>query len=270
MIDFFDKHDSKLDDISRQKIYEFLREDVMVAAAGSEKGMQIKQMLPDDPMELRKMLKDGGSFSLRAPGAIRSVDWLEKNGLCMDNIKPGPSTIPYAGRGAFANRDISAGGLVAPVPLIHIPDETILNMHPVDATISNSEEIEGDESIDPEYLWLRSENTTTSIQLLMNYMWGHPESTQLFFPVGAVANYINHAPSRDKINAKMVWSDHPKNHKDWLNEFLQPFNAFGGLVVEITATRDINAGEESKYDTKSRSFDCISLVISFFGLSCSI
>ena len=42
----------------------------------------------------------------------------------MDNIKGGSSTpssqIPDAGRGAFANRPIPKGSLVAPAPLIHI------------------------------------------------------------------------------------------------------------------------------------------------------
>jgi hypothetical protein len=54
---------------------------------------------------------------------------LEENGQCMDNIKDGVSTIPDAGRGAFANRFIPKGGLVAPAPLIHIPDRSIFTMY---------------------------------------------------------------------------------------------------------------------------------------------
>ena len=43
MIQFFEKHGSKLDQATKLQIYEFLRQDVMVAAAGSEKGNQIRK-----------------------------------------------------------------------------------------------------------------------------------------------------------------------------------------------------------------------------------
>ena len=88
----------------------------------------------------------------------------------------------------------------------------------------------------------------------MNYCFGHPESSMIFFPVGAVASYINHGSSKEKVNAKMVWSDHPNNHKDWLYEELQPFNAMGGLVLEIVATKDIKEGEEGKRTAESILF----------------
>eukprot|EP00536_Pseudo-nitzschia_multiseries_P005417 jgi/Psemu1/238495/estExt_Genewise1.C_1010083 len=240
IIQFFDKHDGKMDDEARQKIYDFFKSDVMVAAAGQEKGSQIKNMLPENPSELKEVMKKGGFFTLKDSEAFRSLEWLEKNGLCIDMIKPGPSTIPYAGRGAFANREIKEGTLVAPVPLIPIPDAAILDMHPIDAIVHNADAEEGEE----EYTWVRDDDEKTGIQLLMNYMYGHPESKKLFFPAGAVASYINHAPSKDKVNAKMVWSEHPENHRDWLDEVLQPFNKMGGLVIEIVATKDIDDGEE--------------------------
>jgi len=243
MVEFFDKHDGKLDDPSKQKIYDFLRQDVMEAAAGNDKAIQIKGMLPQDPSGLKQILKHGGSLASKAPGSMRKLEWLEENGLCMDNIKPGPSTIPYAGRGAFANRDIKKGNLVAPVPLIHIPDETILDMHPIDRVVLNSDQVEEDDA-DPEYIYLRENNDKNGIQLLMNYCWGHPKSSMLFFPVGAVASYINNAPSKDQINAKMVWSDHVENHQDLFDEELVAFIDMGKLVIEIVATKDIEEGEE--------------------------
>jgi len=243
MVEFFDKHEGKLDSTSKQKIYEFLRQDVMEAAAGSDKANQIKEMLPNDPSNLSKILENGGTLASKSPGSMRSLEWLETNGLCMDNIKPGPSTIPYAGRGAFANRDIKTGGLVAPVPLIHIPDETILDMHPVDAYVLNNEAVE-EEDAEPELMYLRDSSEKVGIQLLLNYCWGHPKSAMLFLPVGAVASYINHAPSKDKVNAKMVWSEHDENNDEWLDYPLQPFADMGSLVVEIVATKDIKEGEE--------------------------
>ena len=63
--------------------------------------------------------------------------------------------------------------------------------------------------------------------------------------------FFHHSHERTKINAKIVWSDHPNNHKDWLDEELQPFNSMGGLVLEIVATKDIKEGEEGKRTTKS-------------------
>ena len=234
IIEFFNKYDGKLDDAAKQKIYDFLRQDVMLAAAGEEKIEQIRSMLPTDPSLLPELLENGGAIGARAPGSVRSLEWLETNGLCMDNIKPGPSTIPYAGRGAFANRDIQKGSLVAPVPLIHIQDETVLDMHRMAAA-----ELEnGDTMI------IRDTDEKVGIQLLLNYCWGHPKSTQLFFPAGAVAGYINHAPSKDKVNAKMVWSDHAENKLDLLDDELPNFTDLGSLVVEIVATRDIEEGEE--------------------------
>lgn len=243
MIEFFAKHENDLNEETRDKIYNFLKHDVMVAAAGEEKGNQISNMLPEDTFDLKRLVEDGRSFAdLQAPGATRSLEWLEKNGLCMDMIKPGASTIPYAGRGAFANRDIKEGNLVAPVPLIQIPDEAVLDMYPVDTIVSNADE--DDSEVNPDYMWYRDSNEKQGIQLLMNYMYGHPESRMLFFPAGAVASYINHAPSKDEVNAKMVWSEHRNNNLDWLNEELQSFNAMGRLVIEIVATKDIKEGEE--------------------------
>ena len=237
MIEFFDKHDGKLDIASKQKIYDFLKQDVMAAAAGSDKIEQIRKILPTDPSQLKQVLDDGGSLAERAPGSMRSLEWLETNGMCMDNIKPGPSTIPYAGRGAFANRNIPEGGIVAPVPLLHIPDESIFDMHNM-ATV----ELEEEDS----YMYLRDTDDKIGIQLLVNYCWSHPKSTMQFFPAGAVVGYINHAPSKDKVNAKMIWSDHAKNKLDMLQEYLPSFTDIGSLVVEIVATRDIEEGEEGK------------------------
>uniref|UniRef100_A0A7S0ULC9 SET domain-containing protein n=1 Tax=Pseudo-nitzschia delicatissima TaxID=44447 RepID=A0A7S0ULC9_9STRA len=235
MIQFFEKHDGKLDASAKQKVYDFLKEDVMEAAAGSDKVGKIRRILPSDPSQLQQLLDDGGALSATAPGSVRPLEWLEENGLCMDNIKPGPSTIPYAGRGAFANRAIPKDGLVAPVPLIIIADETVLDMHRL-----TSLEIEDEDMT----MMVRDSNEKIGIQLFMNYCWGHPKSTMLFFPAGAVVGYINHAPSKDKVNAKMIWSEHAENRLDVLEEKIDGFLDVGSLVVEIVATREIKEGEE--------------------------
>ena len=39
----------------------------------------------------------------------RDSDWIRSNGICLEKIRPGQSTIPDAGRGAFAQMFIKAG-----------------------------------------------------------------------------------------------------------------------------------------------------------------
>lgn len=73
----------------------------------------------------------GGTQNRNYKRSIRSLEWLEEHGQCMDNIKPGNSKIPNAGRGAFATRFIPKGGLVSPAPLIHIKDKQELVMYDV-------------------------------------------------------------------------------------------------------------------------------------------
>ena len=48
--------------------------------------------------------------------SIRSLEWLNENGRCLDNIEPGNSTIEHAGRGAFAKTDIQNGGYIHIAP----------------------------------------------------------------------------------------------------------------------------------------------------------
>eukprot|EP00978_Attheya_sp_CCMP212_P027367 scaffold91636_cov59-Attheya_sp.AAC.1 len=47
-----------------------------------------------------------GSAKFLDQTSQRSISWLEENGRCLDNIRPGTSTNPMAGRGAFASRNM--------------------------------------------------------------------------------------------------------------------------------------------------------------------
>ena len=235
MIEFFDKHSSDLDPESKQEIYNFLIKDVMSAAAGGKKGAKIANMLPSTPDKLVEIKEAGGSLRLGAPTALRSLEWLQENGKCMDNIRAGPSTIPHAGRGAIAARNIKAGSMVAPVPLVQIPNEHILDIHPLTKSYDDEDE---------EYFKQASEEILGQ-QLLANYCWGHPDSTLQFFPAGAVVPLINHSK---EPNAKMVWSEHPNHHQHWFEldpeELIADGNQHLGLLMEIVATKDIQEGEE--------------------------
>jgi hypothetical protein len=242
MVAFFDKYRDDLDQQSKQEIYKFMIHDVMSAAAGTEKGKQIANVLPDDPDDLKQVLDNGGSFYLSSPTAFRTLAWLEANGKCMDNIRPGPSTIPYAGRGAFATRVIKEGSMIAPVPLLQIPDKAILNMYKVRTV--QVPPLEGAE--DPDIMAVRDGDEPMALQLLYNYVYGHSESSLVFLPVGAVVNYINH--SKERVNAKLVWSEHPNNKLDWLQShpkvLVDDSHSYLGLLMEIVATKDIAEGEE--------------------------
>ena len=45
----------------------------------------------------------------------RSVDWLVRNGMCLDNMESGLTE--GRGHGAFASRHLSKGSIIAPVPV---------------------------------------------------------------------------------------------------------------------------------------------------------
>lgn len=240
MIDFFEKHEAELDPQSKQEIYQFLIQDVLYAAAGTKKGKVIAALLPESPDGLKEVMENGGSLNLSYPESLRSLQWLAQHGKCMDNIRPGPSTIPHAGRGAFATRPMKAGAMVSPLPLVQIANSEIMNMHPLVSKMDEEDE---------QYFVRKSDSAQTGTQLLLNYCLGHPESKMLFLPSGAAASFINHSP---EPNAKLVWSDHPSNHLHWFD--LKPMllqsegNEHLGLVMEAVALKDIEEGEEVTID----------------------
>jgi len=162
----------------------------------------------------------------------RDVNWIKENGQCMDNIRPGKSTIPGAGRGAFANGYMPEGSLVAPAPLLNIVDKDILTMY------DDEDEVFGR-------------------QLLVNYCFGHQDSKLLFCPQSN-AVLINHCSGRmgavgecgeEGPNAKLKWSEWDPDNSEWLGYSIEEIesktaSSMRGLSLEIVATRDIKKGEE--------------------------
>jgi hypothetical protein len=117
------------------------------------------------------------------------------------NIAPGYSTIPHAGRGAFAVRLIRKGGLVAPAPLVHFADKTTLNMYNETRTKRGK--------------LVKNQNELLTQQMIVNYMFGHPNSSVVLFPYSANVAYINHHAT--KFNAKLQWASNFSFHnEDWL------------------------------------------------------
>lgn len=186
--------------------------------------------LPTTLSQVDHVMATGGTKNQYYNESIRDLDWLQKYGRCMDNMKDGISTIPSAGRGAFANRFIPKGSVVAPAPLIHIGDRNFLTMY--EALPENEKgKIHRDPSRPYHY------------QLLLNYCFGHRESSLLLCPYGHQTALINH--SKERVNAKIVWSPFQR-HPEWLNASHHYWyeTRHAGLTFEFVALRDIEEDEE--------------------------
>jgi hypothetical protein len=115
-------------------------------------------------------------------------------------------------------------------------------------------------------------------QLLLNYCYGHVESSVLLFPYGLFVNYINHAPSSHDdsesskgssgdgpvANVKLRWSERlmntttssssSNNNNNSDLRTLSPTQLWenstrpDGLILELVATRDIQPDEEILLD----------------------
>ena len=162
----------------------------------------------------------------------RSAEWVRENGLCIENLIPGPSTLPQAGQGGIAQHRMKAGEIVVPVPLLHIMDKSVLYL------IEDMEEQEVSDS---------------QQQLLTNYCFSHRHSSLMLCPTSN-AILVNHCSTRTKEcgeegpNAAIRWAS-----PDWdprtevsLKASLEDMapNLDRLLAMEIVALRDINPGDE--------------------------
>jgi hypothetical protein len=191
-----------------------------------------RQALPETHKDGIRAIKAGDIMTVEVENSIRSVEYLQEHGKCVDNIVPKQSTIPHAGRGAFATRFIPKGGLVAPAPLVHISDKSFVNMY--------------GETKGPNGNVIRDEENIVHKQIILNYCFSHPNSTLLLFPYSSNVVYINHHST--DYNAKLRWTNDFDfyHHKEWLEksvDFLED-QWTAGLMLEFVATRDIQAGEE--------------------------
>jgi len=174
-------------------------------------------------------------------GNDRDSNWIKENGLCLENIRPGKSTIPDAGRGAFANGFMPEGSIVSPAPLLNVVDRSKLNVFHRGNDSSQSEDEE-----------------LISQQLLINYCFSHVESSLVLCPQ-TNAILINHCSTRIQYggqcgesgpNAVIRWATTwDKDTEQWLNMSLEEIaqktqDGSRGLSLEIIATRDILPNEE--------------------------
>lgn len=185
----------------------------------------------EDPNEL-EMLKQMSLQNLRKLQSTRSLEWIEEHGTCGDHLTAAPSTLEQAGRGAFASRFLPTETVVAHLPLIHVSDRGRLKMYQL-KTQSNPHRPS------------RS-NGLLGHQILLNYCYGHGESTLLLCPYGPMVNYINH--NATKANVELRWADPQRgNHMpELLEQSIEQLekDATAKLAFELVALRDIQPGEE--------------------------
>lgn len=214
----------------KEDILDFFLDKVLGTAAGKH-AKTIKSLIPENPRKLKKVKEAGGSFLYRYPDIIRSTEWLQKNGFCLDTIKSGPSTIPNAGRGAFATRNLKNGETITISPMLHIADKDLMTMYPI---TTFTDQRTG--AVQP-----------IGKQLILNYCFGHAESSLLLFPLGSLVTLINH--SSKSPNAYITWSkrkDKISNQHEYhdysVEKLAQVDNVV--LVMKVVAMREIAEGEE--------------------------
>ncbi|CAJ1957082.1 unnamed protein product [Cylindrotheca closterium] len=185
---------------------------------------------------------EGGAAYRHYNTSIRSLDWLEEHGACMDHIEAGVSTVPDAGRGAFARRFIKKGDVVSPTPLIHLPDRNILTIYDAKVVLNPDD--------DSEHVLTRDGDQPSHQQLMLNYCFGHRDSTLLLCPYGYLSALINH--SYKEPNARISWSQKESivGHPEWLNQSLKEWGnkGYAGLSLDFVALRDIEKSEEILID----------------------
>ncbi|GAX21693.1 hypothetical protein FisN_29Hh134 [Fistulifera solaris] len=193
---------------------------------------RMKNALPEDVSDVPKALEEGAAKTL-LPGRVKTKEWLEENGMCLDHIRPGLSTIAGAGRGAFATRRLAKGSVIAPLPVVQLRR---YQMEVYELRAVAKADSDDDEEEDQVF--------RIGSQLLLNYCFGHPQSSLLLYPYSPVVNYLNH--NQTLKNAELRWSNHANHRKDWLDRSPADLDVekYAGLIMEIVATRDIEAGEE--------------------------
>jgi len=230
LIDLYEKHpDLGLD--MKEDVMDFLLQKVLTTVAGPN-AKTINSLIPANPRKLKKIQEVGGTFMYRFQDVIRSNEWLEKNGFCLNTIRQGVSDIPNAGRGAFANREIEEGENVIITPLLHIADKELLTMYSIDD--------EDDET-------LNEVDGPIGKQILMNYAFGHPDSNMVFVPTAPQVTLINHGSV--EANARLEWAnvyDIFSNPDDYLDMSVGEMADVKDpvLVMKVVAKRKINEGEE--------------------------
>jgi hypothetical protein len=171
---------------------------------------------------LKKVIARNGTA--RATTVARSHEWLETNGYCMDHIYVNRSTIYQAGNGAFTRRNLNAGSVIHTSPLI-AGHRTLMEMS-------------YNGHLPP---------AINSKQLLLNYHFGHPDSSILFLPISHLIA-INHDGTAP--NARVEFSTRERKSRYLLHRPLEDIYSekYSAMVIDVVALRDIAQDEEIMID----------------------
>ena len=235
-------------DLQIRKIFQDLWKDIVRDIAAVWDGhSRTMNALPktNDIDTLEWILDNGGTGHAHRNNSVRSLEWLEQHGRCMDKITDGVSSIPSAGRGAFAKKSIMKGELVAPVPLVHVPDRNTFTIFEGKVVAVKGKCKQHDNNQTHNYVDVADQSKPVHQQLLLNYCFGHRESSLLLCPYGHLTSLVNH----DGIdpNAEVVWAkDSEMTHPEWRRKPLQEwvYEDTAGLSFNYVALRDIEKHEE--------------------------
>jgi hypothetical protein len=190
--------------------------------------------LPHTYAKATQAAKDG-IRSLYQPAGQKPLEDIRSQGRCMDNIRHDHSTLPNAGRGAFATRNLYKGQVITGSPLLHIPNREFLTMYEIEPNPNN-----------PQGLWIRNLYKKIGHQLMMNYCFGYWETTIMLCPYASGVSYINH--NQTMANVKIQWAkDGEISHNATYLE-MDPVKLMHDhtirLAFDYIATKDIAEGEE--------------------------
>ena len=208
---------------------------------------RLKAALPENVADIPTVMEMGtAAYSIM--NEKRSVSWIEQNGMCADNMAAGATTIPQAGRGAFALRTFQKDTKLVTAPVITF---TLEQLHLRKVALGT----DGKEYI-----------IHGGFQQMLNYCYGHIDSSLLFFPAAPTVNFINHG-SKEKANAEIRWSTSSNHRAEWLDASLDEMKTKleNGLSFDIVTTKEIKRGEEillyygdiwqASWDRHIRGFD---------------
>jgi hypothetical protein len=188
-----------------------------------------RNALPSKASELSEVaLSEAPWYFL--PNNPRTGNWLDENGFCLDFLERRVSPIPHAGHGAFSKTLLPKGKIVVPVPLAHLRRS---DLHV---------------RLDADGQGIPSHKRNPHQQIL-NYCFGHAESSMLLYPYSHPSHSINHNGADP--NAKLVWSPTASYHSsDWFNKSTEDILTIDhpGLMMHIVAIRDILPDEEVTLD----------------------
>ena len=206
-----------------------------------EEDPKIAIVLPPTTDKINDLKKvDLSTARYSVPTSLQPTSWLQTHGFCMDNMRMGRSTTAQAGNGAFAVRFMEKESVVASTPVIPMHKDVFTT------------KMKGN----------GIQSQTNSKQMLINYCFGHTNSTLLLFPYTSTVHsinhretmpsnsngeHINHNPKKTNFaNVKLSWSHSEYHQSDLLNMTIQSIHDLQktGLMIDIIATRDILVGEE--------------------------